>query len=135
MPNQDTVVAREIATPSGDWAGQIDYTYGPDGELRHATYEFTTFNGYDETTEEFSPTKRVSKFKVSGDGGLVLDSKITTDLSSGEPVERTFYEPEITHWMTLAQAREESQAEQRDARGNRHNLLLEFELSSRRCHS
>ena len=111
-PKGDTTISREIATPSGDWAGRIDYTYGVDGLPRRASYEFTTFNGYDATTEDFATTKCVREYNASGNGSLVLDSKVTTDLSSGERVERTFYEPEITHWVTLAEARKELQAEQ-----------------------
>ena len=109
--NEDTTISRVVDTPSGDWAGRIEYTYGPDELLRHATYEFTTFTGYDGTIEEFVPTKCVRDYNVSEDGTMVLNSKVTTDLSSGEPVERTFYEPEITHWFTLVQARKEIQAE------------------------
>jgi hypothetical protein len=89
----------------------IDYTYGPDGNLRHATYEFRTFNGYDSDTEEFTSTVCVREYDTTEAGELILRSKVTTDLSTGESVERGFYEPELTHWMTLTEARE-IQAEQ-----------------------
>ncbi len=115
---EDTTISREIATPSGDWAGRFAYTYGPDGLLRHATYDFTIVNGYEQTTEEFAPTKCVRDYNVSKDGTLVLNSKVMTDLSSGKPVKRTFYEPEITHWITFAQARKEIQEAEHVVGGN-----------------
>lgn len=110
-PKGDTTISREIATPSGDWAGRIDYIYGVDGLVRRASYVFTTLNGYDATTEDSAATKCVREYKAYADGTLVLDSKVTTDLSSGERVERTFPEPEITHWVTLAEARKELPAD------------------------
>jgi len=111
-PKGDTTITREVVTPSGDWAGRIDYTYGVDGLLRSASYVFTTFNGYDATTDDFAMTTCVREYDASVDGTLVLKSKVTTDFSSGDRVERTFYEPELTHWVTLAEARKELQAEQ-----------------------
>ena len=116
IPNEDTVISRSIATPSGDWNVIAYYTYGADGLLRHATLDFVTLNGYDQTTEEFAPTKSVRDYKAEK-GALVLTSMVTTDLSSGKPVKRTFYMPEVNHWMTLAQARREQHAEQ-DASSN-----------------
>ena len=109
---KDTSIKREVATPSGDWIGTIDYQYGVDGNLRHVSYEFRTLSGYDAGTEEFSPTRCVRRYDISATGELILKSKVTTDLSTGDPVERTFYEPEITHWMSLAEAQENIQAEQ-----------------------
>ncbi len=116
-PRADTTISREIATQSGDWAGRIDYTYGADGLLRRANYVFTTFNGYDSTTDEFAATKCVREYNPAADGTLVLNSKVTTDLSSGERVERTFYEPEITHWGTLAEASKELQESEQSGAG------------------
>jgi hypothetical protein len=109
-PKGDTTISRDIDTPSGDWTGRIDYTYGADGVLRRAYYVFTTYNGYDSTTDEFAATKCVREYNVAADGTLVLNSKVTTDLAGGERVERTFYEPEITHWRTLSEASKELQA-------------------------
>ncbi len=39
-------------------------------------------------------------------GELIQKSKVTTDLSTEEPVDREFYEPKITHWMTLVEAQD-----------------------------
>jgi hypothetical protein len=100
-----TALRREIAAPSGDWVAWIDYTYGRDGRLLRASYELRTFNGYEQATEAFRSTKCVRDYVVSASGELLEKSRVTTDLTTGEPAERTFYEPELTHWMTLAEAR------------------------------
>lgn len=100
-----TVVERKVFTPSGDWGGHITYTYGKDGKLQLINYEFCTLNGYDKANEKFSPTRCVRKYDVSHNRQLLLKSKVTTDLVSGQKIDRSFYEPEISHWMTIAEAR------------------------------
>lgn len=102
-----TMIERKIETPSGDWYGEINYAYGNDGKLRHFTYAFHTFTGHDPKTGDFLPTSCVRRYEVTQKGELVLISKVTTDTRSGAAVERTFYEPEFTHWMTLAEAARE----------------------------
>ncbi|MES2982972.1 MAG: hypothetical protein V4727_11715 [Verrucomicrobiota bacterium] len=102
-----TTIQRKIETPSGDWYGEIDYTYGSDGKLQHFTYAFQTFTGHDPKTGDFKPTSCVRRYDVTEKGGLVLVSKVTTDSQTGAAVDRTFYEPEFTHWMTLAEAPKE----------------------------
>lgn len=111
ITGKTTVVHREIVTPSGDWAGGIDYHYGQDGDLRHLSFEFRTLAGYDSDSEAFKPTRCLREYDVSETGKLVLRSTETTDLDTGQPVDRQFYEPEIAHWMTLAEARAERRAE------------------------
>jgi len=106
-------IQREIVTPSGDWYGLIDYTYGPNGILRHVSYEFRTFAGYDSNTDEVSSTMCVREYDATETGELILRSKATTDLSTGEPVVRGFYEPEVIHWMTLTEARKNQAEPQR----------------------
>lgn len=102
-----TMIHREIETPSGDWLGKIDYTYGNDGKLEHFTYAFHTFTGHDPKTGDFKPTSCVRRYDVTKKGALVLVSNVTTDSQTGATVNRTFYEPEFTHWMTLAEALKE----------------------------
>lgn len=119
IPNETTTIQRKVFTPSGDWGGSIDYIYGQDGALRHATYDFSTFNGYDKVTGEFSSIRCVRKYDVSKAGNLILKSTVTTDLATGKTVrERTFYEPKITHWMTIAEAHKGTKAEQHVSGGN-----------------
>ena len=103
---QSTSIRRQVTTPSGDWSGRIEYTYGMDGKLRHISYDFSTFTGYDKTSGDFKSTRCVRKYDVTDAGKLVMKSKQTTDLSTGNPVERTFYDPEFSHWMTLAEAQQ-----------------------------
>ncbi len=103
-PGETTSIQREVVTPSGDWVAFIDYTYGHDGVLRHFSYEFRTFSGYDENTESLGSTRCVRAYDVSETGEMILRSEELTDLTTGEPVERKFYEPAINHWMTLGEA-------------------------------
>jgi len=107
-----TSITREISTPSGDWGGCINYQYDTDGSLRHATYEFGTLTGYDKKTEEFIPTNCVREYDLSQDGELILVSTSMTDTATGDSVDRSFYDPEISHWMTLKEAQEKHKAEQ-----------------------
>jgi hypothetical protein len=99
-----TMVQRKIETPSADWYGEINYAYGSDGKLQHFTYAFHTFTGHDPKTDDFKPTSCVRRYEVTEKGQIVLVSKVTTDSQTGAAVDRTFYEPQITHWMTLDSA-------------------------------
>ncbi len=101
------MIQRKIETPSADWYGEINYAYGSDGKLQHFTYAFHTFTGHDPKTGDFKPTSCVRRYDVTEKGDLVLASKVTTDSLTGAVVDRTFYEPEFTHWMTLAEATRE----------------------------
>lgn len=107
-----TKIQRSIFTPSGDWGGSIEYAYGLDGKLRHMTYEFSTFTGYDKALDDFRPTDCVRIYEVSNAGDLVLVSKVTTDRKTKQKVDRSFYEPEVRHWMTLDEASSGLKAEQ-----------------------
>lgn len=98
------MVQRKIETPSADWYGEINYVYGSDGKLQNFTYAFHTFTGHDPKTGDFKPTSCVRRYGVTEKGELVLVSKVTTDSLTGAGVDRTFYEPQITHWMTLDSA-------------------------------
>jgi len=106
-----TSITREISTLSGDWIGSINYQYDVDGNLRHVAYEFGTLNGYDKETEEFSPTNCVREYDVSQDGEFVLVSTSMTNAATGDSVDRSFYDPEISHWLTLKEAQENLQEE------------------------
>jgi len=118
-PDETITIQRKVFTESGDWGGLIHYFYGEDGHLRHVSYEFSTFNGYDKITGEFGATRSVRDYAVSMEGRLILKSTITTDLATGKRVgNRSFYEPKIHHWMTIAEARKEIKAEQ-VSHGNR----------------
>ena len=99
-------IQRQVTTPSGDWGGKIEYTYGKNGKLRHISYDFSTFTGYDKRSGDFKSTRCVREYEVTDAGKLVLKSKQTSDLTTGNPVERTFYDPEFSHWMTLAEAQQ-----------------------------
>lgn len=101
------MIQREIEPQSGDWLGKIDYTYDSDGKLQHFTYTFHTFTGHDPKNGDFKPTSCVRRYNVTEKGQIVLVSKITTDSQTGAAVDRTFYDPEFTHWMTLAEALKE----------------------------
>ena len=111
--DETTKIQRKVFTESGDWGGLIDYTYGQDGNLRHVSYEFSTFNGYDKATGDSRSTRSVRDYDISKEGRLILKSTITTDIATGKTVgKRTFYEPQINHWMTISEALKEIHAEQ-----------------------
>src|SRR6478609_6943167 len=106
-----TTVRRSVNTPSGDWGGSIDYVYGGDDKLLRASYEFHTFSGYDSETDAFRPTRAIRKYEVAEPGKLILKAETMTGITTGQLVHRTFYEPKISHWLTLAQAWKGIQAE------------------------
>ena len=106
ISDKGTSIERRVFTPSGDWNGNIRYTYGKDGRLRHISYEFSTFGGYDKISEDFQSTHCIREYDVSEEGKMHLKSKVTTDLATGKSVDRAFYEPQIAHWMTLAEAQQ-----------------------------
>jgi hypothetical protein len=114
VKDKATKIQRSIFTPSGDWGGSIEYAYGMDGKLRHMTYTFSTFSGYDKALDDFRQTDCVRIYEVSNAGDLILISKVTTDNKTKQKVDRSFYEPEFKHWMTLDEARTGLKEEQDD---------------------
>lgn len=114
-PENDEVtkIERKVFTESGDWGGSLEYTYGSDGNLRHIKYVFGTFSGFDKDLEDFRSTNCVREYDVISGNKLVLKSTVTTDMETGKEVaERSFYEPEFAHWMTLKEARQAQLAEE-----------------------
>lgn len=98
-----TVVHRDFSTPSGDWRFELSYEYGRDARLRKIRSEFITFGGITISGEDEGLTRCVRTFSVSPSGALQKTSERIIDEKSGRVVARQFYQPEITHWMTLDQ--------------------------------
>jgi hypothetical protein len=95
-------VRRQMGTPSGDWFFVIDYDYGADGKLAKIRSEFRTFRGHDSQTDDFLPTGCLRSYGVSPAGKISLQTEEIRDLESGKRVKRAFWEPEIKHWMSVA---------------------------------
>ncbi|MBA3544557.1 MAG: hypothetical protein H0T83_08995 [Chthoniobacterales bacterium] len=98
-----TVVHRDFTTPSGDWRFELIYEYGRDARLWKIRSEFITFGGITISGEDEGPTRCVRTFTVSRSGTLHKTSERITDSKSGRVVARQFYQPQITHWMSLDQ--------------------------------
>ena len=98
-----TVVHRDFTTPSGDWRFELTYEYGRDARLRKIRSEFITFGGITISGEDEGLTRCVRTFNVSRSGALHKTSQRITDEKSGRVVARQFYQPQITHWMSLDQ--------------------------------
>jgi len=94
-------VTRERSTPSGDWACYLHYIYAADGKLARIESELRTFSGFDRDGDAVLPTRCERSYTVSASGQIALDSEWITDLRSGQQVERTFWEPQIDHWMSV----------------------------------
>ena len=95
-------VTRERTTPSGDWSFLLKYTYDASGNIIRFVSDFYTFTGYDPKTGEGGLTRCLRVFNISSNGTMTLASEAMTDLPSGKKVHRTFFEPEIRHWMNVA---------------------------------
>ena len=106
-----TEVKRIIEPESGDWVLVLNYTYGKEGHLNKIVSEYSTFSGYDSTTEEFHSTKCVREYEVEKSKKLTLKSELITDLKTGKIVQRKFQEPKVTHWMTVATLPKKPKAE------------------------
>src|ERR1051326_4319269 len=98
-----TVVHRDFTTPSGDWRFELTYEYGRGGRLRSIRSEFVTFGGITISDEDEGLTRCVRTFSVSPSGRLHKTSERITDEKSARVVARQFYQPQITHWMSLDQ--------------------------------
>lgn len=96
-----TVVHRDYRTPSGDWRFELTYEYGRDARLRKIRSEFVTFGGIPISGYNEGLTRCVRAFTVSRTGALNKVSERITDEKSGRVVVRQFYQPQITHWMSL----------------------------------
>jgi len=94
-------VHRQIDAPSGDWLFIFTYHYGPKGRLSQIDWEFRTFNGIDVEHNEEGLTRCLRTYRVKDSGELRLLSERMEDVNTGRPVTRSFYEPKITHWLTL----------------------------------
>jgi hypothetical protein len=101
--DSSTVVHRDFTTPSGDWRFELTYEYGRDARLRKIRSEFVTFGGITISGEGEGLTRCVRTFGVSPSGALHKTSERITDEKSGRIVARQFYQPQITHWMSLDQ--------------------------------
>ena len=95
------MVKRECSTPSGDWFFLLDYTYDSSGTLSKIDFEFRTFTGYDPETEDFYPTICIRSYTSAEDGKLKMTSESMRDSETNKEVKRSFWEPEIEHWMSL----------------------------------
>lgn len=102
-PSHLTIVKREVATESGDWVFNFTYTYGKNGQLKSMTSEFFTFNGLEQETEQALPTVCVRRYEVSETKQLILKSQRITDSKTKKVVQRSFWEPEVHHWMSLSE--------------------------------
>jgi hypothetical protein len=98
-----TVVHRDFTTPSGDWRFAVTYEYGRNTRLRKIRSEFVTFGGITISGEDEGLTRCVRTFTISRSGTLQKTSERITDEKSGRVVARQFYQPQITHWMSLDQ--------------------------------
>ena len=107
-------IERIYATPSGDWGMNIQYGYDKSGRLAAMTTHYFTFTGYDPKLDDFRPTNCERDFRVTDSGELVLLKEIIRDEKTKKVVKRSFYEPEVKHWMTLAEAQRESVKEEEE---------------------
>jgi hypothetical protein len=98
-----TVLHRDLTSPSGDWRFELTYEYGRDARLQKIRSVFVTFGGVAVSRDEDGLTRCVRTFKVLGNGALHKTSERITDEKTGRVVARQFYEPRITHWMSLDQ--------------------------------
>ena len=96
-----SIVKREYSTPSGDWLFMFTYHYAKNGRLQRIESEFRTFNGIDVLHDDEGLTRSVRSYAVTNTGRLRKISERITDMKSGREVVRSFYEPEVKHWMHL----------------------------------
>ena len=107
-------IERIYATPSGDWGMNIQYGYNKAGRLAAMTTNFFTFAGFDPKLDDFRPTTCERDFRVTPEGEFVLLKEVIRDDKTKEVVKRSFYDPEVKHWMTLAEAQRESVKEEKE---------------------
>jgi hypothetical protein len=96
-----SIVKREYSTPSGDWLFMFTYHYAKNGRLQRIESEFRTFNGIDVLNDDEGLTRCVRSYAVTNTGRLRKISERITNMKSGREVARSFYEPEVKHWMHL----------------------------------
>jgi hypothetical protein len=94
-------VRREVDSVSGDWLFLLTYHYGRNGRLTKIGWEFRTFNGIDVEHNDEGLTRCLRTYTVGPSGKLRLVSERMEDMKTGRKVKRSFYEPEIKHWMAL----------------------------------
>ncbi len=95
-----SIVARDYATPSGDWIVKLTYLYGANGRLRFIRWDTYTFHG---SKEGEGLTRCVRTFTVTPRGELIQKSERITDDKTGKVVDRSFWSPRVKHWMSLAE--------------------------------
>jgi len=93
--------SREYSTPSGDWLFLLTYYYDHNRRLTKLKSEFRTFKGMDVVHDDEGMTRCVRSYSVTNTGKLRKMSEQITDMKSGREVKRTFYEPNVKHWMNL----------------------------------
>jgi hypothetical protein len=94
-------VKREMDSMSGDWLFLLTYDYAQNGRLTKIDWEFRTFNGIDVEHNDEGLTRCLRTYSVEPCGKLRLLSERMEDMKTGRVVKRSFYEPKITHWMSL----------------------------------
>jgi hypothetical protein len=99
--NGTTVVQRDYSTPSGDWRFELTYEYGRDRHLHKVHSEFITFGGISVPDAGGELTRCIRTFTVSSSGTLQKTHERIIDEKTGRKVARQFYNPQVTHWMTL----------------------------------
>jgi hypothetical protein len=101
--DKKTKIYRTVGSPSGDWFFQLIYHYNEKGSLITITSIFNTYNGLDakhpEADTEF--TRHFQKFLISPKKKLTQTDSLIQDVKTEKKVDRTFFQPEIQHWMTL----------------------------------
>lgn len=95
-------VHRELEV-SGDWLFLLTYHYAQNGRLTKIDWEFRTFNGIDVEHNDEGLTRCLRTYSVERSGKFRLLSERMEDMKTGRVVKRSFYQPEITHWMTRKQ--------------------------------
>jgi hypothetical protein len=101
-PDGTTEVQRQYSTPSGDWMMYLRYFYSPAGRLTNIYSELRTFSAIDSKTGKTAPAKCIRHFRVEGTK-ITKESKLVTDLKSGRPADRAFFDPPVRHWMSLSE--------------------------------
>lgn len=89
----------------------IQYGYDKAGRLAAMSTDYFTFNGFDAKLDDFRATSCKRMFRVTAEGKFVLLDEVMLDAKSKQPVKRSFYEPEVTHWMSLEEAQRERERE------------------------
>jgi hypothetical protein len=93
-------VVREFSTPSGDWLFILTYYYAKSGQLTKLDSEFRTFGSISVSGED-GLTRCERSYTVNAAGKLHKTRQRITDMKTGRTVNRSFFEPEVKHWMSL----------------------------------